>query len=135
MRPLQSSSLPTRSKDIDLLCQYGAACERRAKKQLVLVDSPPHRRSGKAGFTIEIEVDGGADCLVIAGKRLMLGQRDVNGPQQKLEDGPRVVAEALVARARVATRHRGHDQRLQPQGQSCVSGLEGGHAAVAQNAV
>src|SRR4051812_10496092 len=104
MRPLQTSSLPTRSNDIDLLRKHRAAGQRSAEKQLVLVNSPPHRGGGKARFTIEIEVDGGGDCLVIAGQGLVLGHCDVDGLQQQLEDGLRVVAEALVSFAWIPRR-------------------------------
>src|SRR3954454_18002623 len=96
MRPLQTSSVPTRSNDIDLLSKHRATCQRRAEKQLVLVNSPAHRGSGKARATIAIEVDGGADCLVEPWKLLMFGHGDVHRLQQKLEDRLRVVAEALV---------------------------------------
>src|SRR3954470_12155924 len=132
MRPLQTSSLPTRSKDIDFLRKDRAACQSRPEKELVLVDPPPHRRSGKARATIEIEVDGGADCLMTARKRLMLGHGDVNGPEEELQNGLRVVAEALVAGPRVAAGHARDDQRFAAERQRRVGGFERGHAPVAE---
>src|SRR3954452_19098114 len=110
IRPLQMCSVPTRSKDTNFLRKHRAACQSRPEKQLVLVDSAPHRGGGKARATIEIEVDGGADCLMAARERLVLGQSYVNRLQQKLQDGLRVVAEALVALARVAGGHPRGDQ-------------------------
>src|SRR3954469_19797835 len=101
MRPFQTSSVPTRSKDIDFLRKHRAACQCRAEKELVLVDSPPHRGGGKAGFTIEIKVDGGANSLMAARKRPVFRNRHVDGLQEQLEDGLRVVAEPLMARPRI----------------------------------
>src|SRR4051794_16926001 len=135
MRPLQTSSLSTRSNDIDLLRKHGAACQRRAKKQLVLVNSPPHGAGGQARATIEIEVDGGADSLMTAGERLMLGQCDVDGLEEELQDRLGVVAQALVAGARIAFGHPRDDQRLAAKSQGGVRRFERCHAAVAETAV
>src|SRR4051812_18982411 len=132
MRPLQTSSVPTRSNDIDLLSQYRATCQSRTEEQLVLVNSPAHRGSGKARATIAIKVDGGADSLVEPGKRLMFGQCDVNGLQQQLEHRLRVVADALMPGTRVTARHPRHDQGPEAKRQRRVGRFERGHAAVAQ---
>src|SRR3954471_23285152 len=135
IRPLQMCSVPTRSKDTDFLRKDRAACQSRPEKQLVLVDSAPHGGGGKARATIEIEVDGGADSLMATRQRLMLGQRHVNGLQQELEHGLRVVAEALMAFARVARGHPRDDQRLEPQRQCRMRGFQSRHAAVAKPGV
>src|SRR4051812_30049330 len=102
MRPLQTSSLPTRSKDIDFLREHRTACQSRTEEQLVLVDTPPHRRGRKARATIEIGLDGSADSLVAAGQRLVLRKRDVDRLEEELQDALRVVAEPLMAPPRVA---------------------------------
>src|SRR4051794_1734013 len=130
MRPFQTSSVPTRSKDIDFLRKNRAACQCRAEKELILVDPPPHGGGGKARFTIEIEVDGGANSLMAAGKGPVFGNCDVDGLQEQLEDGLRVMAEPLMARPRIAGRHPGNDQRLEPQREPGMGGLERSHAAV-----
>src|SRR3981189_1969886 len=80
IRPFQTSSVPTRSNAIDLLCQNGATGKGGAKEQLVLVDFPPHRRRGQARATIAIEVDGdGAPPMTRAGQLDRLRQGDVHG--------------------------------------------------------
>src|SRR3954447_1085868 len=70
MRPFQISSLPTRSYHTDLLRKHRTTRQGGPKEQPILVDTPPHRGGRQAGGTIAIEVDGGADSLVVAGQRL-----------------------------------------------------------------
>src|SRR3954454_7730465 len=132
MRPLQTSSLPTRSNDIDLLSKHRATCQSGAEEQLVLVNSPSHGGIGEARATIAIEVDGGADSLVVAGKPLLFGQGNVYGAQKQLQNCGRVVAEALVSGARVPGGHARDDQRFVAEGERSVGRFEGGHAAVAE---
>jgi hypothetical protein len=79
MRPFQTTSLPTRSNDIDLLRKDGTACESRTEKQPILVYPAPHSGGGQTGGTIAIEVDGGADALMVARQGLWFRQRDVDG--------------------------------------------------------
>jgi hypothetical protein len=117
---------------MDLLSKHRATCQSRAEKQLVLVDPPPHRRGGEARATIAIEVDGGADSLVVTRKREVFGQSDVDRPQQELEDGAGVVAESLVAFAWIAARHPRDDQRLEAEREGRVGRFERRHAAVAE---
>src|SRR2546430_2771149 len=98
MRPLQTSSPPTRSNAIDLLCQHASAREGGAKEQLVLLRTAPHRTKRKPRRTVAVEVRGAHPQLVPAGwlNTRVLRQRHDRRTQQQLQDGLRVVRQPAV---------------------------------------